>query len=167
MSSYSSRPHGTERRSTLVTGGRPRQREATRGMLMLRGAGAIALLAMGATHLQQYVGAAYSSIPTIGTLFLLNFAGALVIALGLLLPLERLLPRHSTAIVSLLSVGGVVIAAASIAFLLISESTPLFGFREAGYRTPIVVALIAEAAAVILLGAYSIAPLRELSSARD
>jgi hypothetical protein len=164
MSSLSSTQHRTERRSILATGGR--QREARRGMLMLRGAGAISLLAMGATHLQQYLGAAYSSIPTIGTLFLLNFAGALVIALGLLLPLERLLSRHGAALVSLLAVGGVVMAATSIAFLLISEGTPLFGFMETGYRTPIVVALIAEAAAVILLGAYSIARLREPSSAR-
>jgi hypothetical protein len=125
--------------------------------LVLRSTGALALLAMGALHLQQYLGAGYSSIPTIGTLFVLNFAGELVIALGLLVPLERLLPRHGGAAATILSLWGIAMPACAIVFLLISESTPLFGFMESGYRTPIVVALIVEGAAVILLGAFAVA----------
>jgi hypothetical protein len=31
---------------------------------------------------------------------------------------------------------------------------PLFGFQDYGYRPAIVIALVAEAAAVVLLGAY-------------
>jgi hypothetical protein len=37
---------------------------------------------------------------------------------------------------------------------LISEHTPLFGFREYGYRPAIVLALAFEAAAILLLSAY-------------
>ena len=43
--------------------------------LTARVAGALSLLAVGAVHLQQY-DYLYSAIPTIGTLFLLNFVGA-------------------------------------------------------------------------------------------
>jgi hypothetical protein len=39
-------------------------------------------------------------------------------------------------------------------FLLISEHQPLFGFHEHGYRPAIVLALAAEAVAVVSLGAY-------------
>src|SRR3954453_18364919 len=61
--------------------------------LVARVAGALAVLAVGAVHLQQY-DMLYSAIPTIGTLFVLNFAGATAIGLGLLAPLERVLgPR--------------------------------------------------------------------------
>jgi hypothetical protein len=39
-------------------------------------------------------------------------------------------------------------------FFFISEHQPLFGFRDYGYRPAIIVALAAEAAAVVLLGGY-------------
>jgi hypothetical protein len=136
------------------------EREGTRSMLALRLLGALALLAMGVVHLQQYLTSEYSSIPTIGTLFVLNFAGAVGLALGLLAPLERLLPRFGATALSLLSLSGIAMAALSIVFLLISEQTPLFGFVESGYRTPIVVALVSEGAAVVLLGVYAVARFR-------
>ncbi|MCL6441374.1 MAG: hypothetical protein K6T27_07765, partial [Thermoleophilum sp.] len=59
---------------------------------VVRALGALSLLAVGAVHLQQYL-SLYSAIPTIGALFLLNFAGATAIGLGLLAPVERLLGR--------------------------------------------------------------------------
>jgi hypothetical protein len=114
----------------------------------------VALLVTGTVHLQQVVGANYADIPTIGTLFALNFAGATLLALGLLAPLERLTGRVGSAAVALSALGGIALAAASIVFLLISENQTLFGFRESGYRLAIVVALIAESAAVILLGLF-------------
>jgi hypothetical protein len=43
---------------------------------------------VGAIHLQQYL-KLYSAIPTIGTLFVLNFAAATVIGLGLIVPISR------------------------------------------------------------------------------
>lgn len=118
---------------------------------ILRVTGALALLAMGVIHLQRYLGADYSAIPTIGTLFLLNFVGALVLAIALLGPIERIAGRRGA---SLVAAAGAGMAATSIAFLLISEHTTLFGFREAGYGPAIVLALAVEAVAVVALVAF-------------
>lgn len=119
---------------------------------MLRTIGAIAVLVTGAVHLQQYL--AYPVLPIISPLFVLNFAGAMVIGLGLLI-LGRLIPEAPLRLVhTLLALGGMGLAATSIIFLFISEHQPLFGFHEHGYRTAIVIALAAEAVAVATLGAY-------------
>lgn len=127
------------------------QRSAIDVATILRTIGALALLAMGVIHLQQYLGADYSAIPTIGTLFLLNFAGALVLAIALLGPIERIAGRG---VASLVAAAGAAMAATSIAFLLISEHTALFGFREAGYGPAIVLALAVEAVAVVALVSF-------------
>ena len=42
--------------------------------------GALAVLATGVAHIEQYAVDNYSTVPTIGTLFLLNFIAAIVIA---------------------------------------------------------------------------------------
>jgi hypothetical protein len=122
----------------------------TRSQLALRVAGALALLTVGAVHLEQYFAVHYRVVPTIGTLFLLNFIGATAIGL-LLLPIERLLGR---AIAVLLALGAIAIAAVSFAFLFVSEETILFGFREYGYRTAIIISLVAEGVTALLLGAW-------------
>lgn len=116
---------------------------------VLRTVGAIAVLVVGAVHLQQYLGYDISGVAVIGPLFLLNFAGATVIGLGLLVPESRVRRLHP-----LLALGGIGLAATSIVFLFISEHQPLFGFHEHGYRAAIVIALAAEAVAVVALGAY-------------
>jgi hypothetical protein len=54
----------------------------------------------------------------------------------------------------LLALGGIGLAATSFVFLLVSEHQPLFGFQDYGYRTAILIALVAEAVAVVTLGAY-------------
>lgn len=115
---------------------------------MLRTIGAIAVLVVGAVHLQQYV-SGYDAVSIIGPLFILNFAGATAIGLGLLVPVARLRPVHG-----LFALGGIGLAAASIVFLLISEHHSLFGFHEHGYRAAIVITLGAEAIAVVTLTAY-------------
>jgi hypothetical protein len=116
--------------------------------------GALSLLAVGAVHLQQYV-TLYSAIPTIGTLFVLNFAGATAIGLGLVAPIERWLGRWGDTAVALLALGGVVLAATAFASLLISERTPLFGFMEPGYDPPAIMASrVAELSTVALLGSF-------------
>ncbi len=115
--------------------------------------GAAALLAVGLDHLEQRTVAHYAAIPTIGTLFLLNFVSATVVAVGLALPLERL-GGPAARLPALLALGGVGIAAGSIAGLLISETSGLFGFTEYGYRSAIVLSLVFEGAAIALLGAY-------------
>jgi len=118
----------------------------------LRTFGALAVLAMGAVHLQQYLGAGYHAIPTIGTLFLLNAIGSGIVGIGLLLPVERALPaRPARATVGALAIAAVAMSAAALVSLFISESGSLFGFSESGYRTPIVVAIAVEAAAILLL----------------
>lgn len=96
--------------------------------LAVRALGAPAVLAVGAIHLHEY-NKLYSAIPTIGTLFVLNFAGATAIGLGLLAPVERLFGgRLGAAAVGLLALGGIGLAATAFVFLTISEHTPLFGF---------------------------------------
>jgi hypothetical protein len=126
----------------------------------LRGLGALALLAMGALHLQQYYAAGYSALPTIGTLFVLNFAGAVAVGLPLLTPLRRLPGRAGAIAVPLLAFAGAAMAATSIAFLLISEQTPLFGFLETSTSPALTAALAAESVATVALGAVAAASVR-------
>jgi hypothetical protein len=125
--------------------------------------GAMSLLAMGAIHLQQYL-ELYSEIPTIGTLFALNFVGATVVGLALLAPVERVLGRG---LFVLLALAGISQAATAFVFLFISERTPLFGFQEPGYDpAAILVSRVTEVATVVLLGAFLIARLRAARGAR-
>src|SRR5262245_52327104 len=122
--------------------------------LAARFLGALSLLAVGAVHLQQYE-YLYSSIPTIGTLFVLNFVGATALGLGLLSPVERLLGRWGGPAVALLALGGVVLAATAFASLLVAERTPLFGFMEPGYDPPALMASrVAELVTIGLLGSF-------------
>jgi len=123
--------------------------------LALRALGALALLATGAVHLHLYSGL-YGAIATIGTLFVLNFAGATALAVVLLAPLERIGGRrYGTALLLLVAVAGVALAATSFVFLLISEQTPLFGFKEPGYDpSAIAASRAAEIATVVFLGLF-------------
>jgi predicted lipoprotein with Yx(FWY)xxD motif len=116
--------------------------------------GAAALLAVGVDHIQQYYAAYYRSVPTIGPLFLANFVAALVVSLGLVLPVRRIAGRRTDQVRLILAAAGIAIAAGSIAALLISENAGLFGFMERGYRGAIVLALSLEGAAVLLLAAF-------------
>jgi hypothetical protein len=128
--------------------------------LLSRYLGAAALLAVGLDHLEQRSAAHYAAIPTIGTLFLLNFVSATVIAIALALPLQRLGRR----LPALLALSGAGIAAGSVAGLLISETTGLFGFMEDGYRSAIVLSLVLEGATIVLLGTYLAKDTRGLAS---
>ena len=116
---------------------------------LLRTLGALAVLVVGAVHLQQYFGAGIGTVSVIGPLFLLNFAGAMVIGLALLIPSARMRVLHL-----LLALGGIGLAATSFVFLFVAEHQSLFGFRESGYRAAIVIALAAEAVAAVALAAY-------------
>lgn len=119
----------------------------------MRYSGALAILAVGAIHLQQYIGADYRAVPTIGTLFLLNAIVSAVVGVGLLTPLKRAAKSHrADALVALLALAAIGIAVGSLVALFISESTSLFGFTESGYRLPIIVAIVAEGATIMLLG---------------
>lgn len=142
--------------AAVPTRGRPPAANRSRGRpwLAARLLGALAVLATGAVHLHEY-DRFYSQIPTIGTLFFLNFVGATVIGLCLLAPVERIGGRHGSALVVLLAAAGIGLAAVAFAFLSISEQTPLFGFKEPGYDpTAIAAARAAEIATVLSLGTF-------------
>ena len=120
----------------------------------LRYLGALAVLATGVAHIEQYIVDDYSSVPTIGTLFLLNFIAATVIAVGLIAPLRRVTGRYTDVVRAVLAVGGIGLGVGSLAGLFVSETTGLFGFVEHGYRMAIVVAIAVEAAATVFLVAF-------------
>jgi hypothetical protein len=115
--------------------------------------GALAVLLIGAVHLQQYRGP-YAAVPTIGTLFAVNFVAATVIGVALLLPIEHLTRHRAGLAVALVMASGITLAVVSFVMLLISEHRPLFGFREPGYDpAAIATTRAAEVAATVSLGA--------------
>lgn len=116
--------------------------------------GALAVLATGADHFEEYTVNQFSTVPTIGTLFLLNFIAATIVGVALLLPLRRITARYGDLARGGLAVGGIGIAATSLISLWISETSSLFGFSDHGYRPAIVAAIVAEAVAIVALSAY-------------
>ncbi len=113
--------------------------------------GGLALLVVGGVHYQEYQYDFYSSIPTIGPLFLANFVAATALGLFLLVPIRRPSGRLRRLGDQVAALSGVGVAAGAFVGLLISEHTPLFGFMEHGYRIAIVLALVAEAVAIATL----------------
>jgi hypothetical protein len=125
-------------------------------LLAARVLGALAVLATGAVHLHEYEGL-YGPVPTIGTLFLLNFIGATAIGLSLLAPVEQIGGRRGGALVALLAMAGIGLCATSFVLLKISQHTPLFGFMDPGYDPPgITASQWAEITAVGFLGIFLI-----------
>ncbi|HWX10208.1 MAG TPA: hypothetical protein VNY33_09525 [Gaiellaceae bacterium] len=116
--------------------------------------GAVSILLVGAVHAQQYYAAYFSSVPTIGTLFLLSFIGAGVVGVVLLAPVRRLGQRVGDVLLVLTALGAIGIAFGSLVSLLISEYTPLFGFMESGYRLAVVLALVFDGLTTFFLGVF-------------
>ena len=140
--------------TTATTASAPRALTTRHRSTIARAAlylGALSVLATGVVHIQQYSDQNYSSVPTIGTLFLLNFISAVVIGLGLIAPYGRIAGRYADAIRAAWAVAGIGLAVLSLIALFVSESSSLFNFHENGYRTPIVLAIVAEAAAAVFL----------------
>jgi hypothetical protein len=133
---------------------------SSHALLALRVCGAILILFVGADHYYTYSVDDYSVLPTIGTLFLLNFISATVVGVLLLAPLERMFHRYGKLVLQLVTFSGVGIAATSLVALLVSEQTKLFGFMETNYRTAIIVAIVSEAAATLTLGLLLVLTLR-------
>ena len=109
---------------------------------------AIALYALGgvllageaAVHVQQYV-SLFHGVRWIGPLFLANAAASVAAIAGLAYPRTR----------PLAALSGVVISALSLGSLVVSYGHGLFGWQEAGFRTPVALAVVTEVGAVILL----------------
>jgi hypothetical protein len=121
------------------------------GRTLVRFLGALVLLFVGADHYYEYSVDHYAVLPTIGTLFLVNFISATVVGMTLLAPLGRLFHRFDRIVLQLAAIGGFGIAATSLVALLVSEQTKLFGFMESNYRPAIIVAIASEASAAVLL----------------
>lgn len=119
-----------------------------------RALGAAALLGVGLDHLDEFSAGHYSAIPTIGTLFFLNFASATLVAAGLAAPWRRLHNPMGRLGPAVLAGAGIAVAAGSLAGLLASEWVGLFGFTEVGYRGAIVLAIGLDVTALVLLSAH-------------
>ncbi len=120
----------------------------------LRHAGAVLTLVAGAIHLQQYA-VLIKDVPTIGELFLLNAAGAAVIAAMLV-----------TGVRVLGALGGILLSVGALVSLSIARTSGgLFDYVEPTFRAPVLLSTIAEVAAVIALGGYLFAR-RNLSPAK-
>lgn len=126
-----------------------------------RALGAAALLAVGLDHLDEFSAGHYSAIPTIGTLFILNFASATLVAAGLAVPWQRLRTGLGRVAPAALAAVGIGVAAGSLAGLFASEWFGLFGFKEVGYRGAILLAIGLDVAALVLLSSYLAAVLSD------
>jgi hypothetical protein len=104
------------------------------------GLGAVGLVAEAVVHVQQFI-SLFSGVRWIGPLFLLNAVAILVVLAGLAYARTRVAA----------AVAGLTISALALGALIISYGTGLFGWQEAGFRTPIAIAMIAEVVAVISL----------------
>jgi hypothetical protein len=127
---------------------------AERATWIVRYLGALSLLAVGVDHIEQYYVDYYRAIPTIGTLFVLNFVSALLVSLCLVAPVQRIAGRFAGRVLTLLAIGGIGIAGGTLAGLLISENGGLFGFMEVGYRGAIVLSIAFDVAAVTFLAVF-------------
>ncbi len=105
--------------------------------------GALATLVVGAVHLQQYADF-IADVPTIGVLFLLNGLGAGVLAIVLV--------TRRPVIGALGAIG--LSAGALVAVLISMTDTGLFDYTEPTFRSAVVIAIVAEIAAIALLLAY-------------
>lgn len=109
-----------------------------------RGAGWTAsalLLAVAAVHLDLYEGAGYRFVPTIGWLFLLTAAVAVVLALALAVrPLAVVVA--AAGLFSLGVLGGYVLS--------LTLPAGIFGFRETGVTAAGYVAVVAESGTAIV-----------------
>jgi mono/diheme cytochrome c family protein len=102
-------------------------------------AGAAVAVAIGGYEHAHLYHQGYSEISTIGTLFLLN-------AIGSLLTILLLLARRPLPFV----VGSLAISFGSIVALVLTRTTGLFGFEEAGYDGHAMLTLLAQMAAIAL-----------------
>jgi len=118
----------------------------TAGSPALRALAGALVLVVGVVHVQQYA-SFIKDVPTIGVLFLLNGFGAGVICV-MLASRVRLLG-------ALAGIGLCVGALISIAVARYG-STGLFAYREPTIRTPVAIAVIAEIAALLVLGTLAL-----------
>jgi len=133
---------------------KPPRRDRLIVLRSARAIGAISLLVAGGVHLQQYTVDHFSVVPTIGSLFLVNFIAATVTGVILLVAVGAGVGRARLTFDAAVALIGIGVALGAFVALVISEHTPLFGFREYNYREVIVIALVSEAVAVVSLAVF-------------
>jgi hypothetical protein len=119
-------------------------------------AGGVLLAGEAAVHIQQYAGVIHG-VRWIGPLFLANAASCLVAIVGLAHPRTR----------RVAALAGIAISAVALGSLVASYGQGLFGWQEAGFRTPVALAVITEVAALILLSTALTARAEPRGSAPD
>ena len=118
--------------------------------------GAVSLAGEAAVHVQQY-SAIFHEVRWIGPLFLANAVASVAAIAGLANPRTRRLAALAGVLVSVAALGG----------LVVSYGRGLLGWQEAGFRTPVELAVITEVGAVIFLStALAALPRSRLSDAR-
>lgn len=126
-------------------GGLPAARRAAGAVSLsdaLYALGAAMLVTEAAVHLQQFA-SLFHAVRWIGPLFLANAAASLLAAAGLASKRTR----------PLAALAGIAISASALGGLVLSYGPGLFGWMEAGWRTPIAFALASELVAVLALAA--------------
>jgi len=118
-------------------------------------AATVLVAVIAAVHLQQYIDF-ISEVPTIGVLFLLNAAGGAGLAVALLSGDRQLR--------LLAALGSIGLAAGSLVSIAIALASSLFGYTEPSLRLPILIAIIAEVAALPILVDLVIGGLRTRSA---
>lgn len=128
-------------------------------------AAAVLVAVIAAVHLQQYLDF-ISEVPTIGVLFVLNAAGGAGLAVALV--------SSDRPLRLLAAVGSIGLAVGSLVSIVIALNGSLFGYSEPTLRLPILIAILAEVAAIPVLVAVVIGELRArrtvdpaFSAARD
>jgi hypothetical protein len=106
------------------------------------GLGAVALGAEAVVHVQQFA-ALFHDVRWIGPLFIANAVAIAIVLAGLAAARTRVVA----------ALAGVGISAVALGSLVISYGVGLFGWQEAGWRTPTAIAMVAEVSAVVLLAA--------------
>ena len=102
--------------------------------------GALLVAGEASVHVQQFASVFYA-VRWIGPLFLANAVAVLVTIAGLTHPRTR----------RIAGLGGVAISTVALGSLVVSYGNGLFGWQEGGFRTPVAIATITEAGAVIAL----------------
>ena len=102
--------------------------------------GAVMLAGEAAVHVQQYA-SIFHVVRWVGPLFVANAVACVATAAALAV-------RRTRAFAAL---AGIVTSAIALGSLVVSYGQGLFGWQEAGFRTPVELVVIAEVGAIVFL----------------
>ncbi len=111
----------------------------------LRLAAVVLVLVVAAVHYEQYLDS-LSEVDTIGWLFLLNAAGGAALVV--------LFVQRDETLRRLGALGAIPLCIGSLVSILLAMGGGVFGYQEPDWRTPVIIAVVAEVAAIAVLLAY-------------